>query len=124
MLCIEKMSTYLCLPQNSGGHRQGRYGDPMNECAIVQSVGVTLVNICKLTIVPLEMRLFKATRILTYFFPGTGRSRGRCPRGTFSSPEHTQFSTHMLKKRRVCSVPVLLGERIPRSDRGAVEKEA
>ena len=46
------------------------------------------------------------------------------PNGLFSSSVHTQFETHGLKKRIAWSVPVLLGDRVPRSDRGEVEREA
>ena len=58
--------------------------------------------------------------------PRSGHNRGRqaVPRGLFSSPAHTQYETHMLKKRETWSVPVLLGERIPRSDRDQSEREA
>ncbi|KAH9854428.1 hypothetical protein C2E23DRAFT_687602, partial [Lenzites betulinus] len=52
------------------------------------------------------------------------RGRGRAVRGTFASPEHTQFETHILRLRKVWSVPVILGDRVPRSDRGEEEKEA
>ncbi|KAH9852942.1 hypothetical protein C2E23DRAFT_729763, partial [Lenzites betulinus] len=46
------------------------------------------------------------------------------PRGSFSSSEHTQYDTHILRMRQDCDVPVILGDRIPRSDRGDEEKEA
>ncbi|KAI0349037.1 hypothetical protein OH77DRAFT_1375071, partial [Trametes cingulata] len=42
----------------------------------------------------------------------------------FCSTEHTQYETHMLRKRVQWTVPVVLGDRIPRSDRGTEEKEA
>ncbi|KAI0730647.1 hypothetical protein C8Q76DRAFT_614010, partial [Earliella scabrosa] len=52
--------------------------------------------------------------------------RGRKPlvRGLFSSTLHTQYETHCLRKRGVWIVPVVLGDRVPRSDRDAPEKEA
>ncbi|KAI0352246.1 hypothetical protein OH77DRAFT_1368236, partial [Trametes cingulata] len=46
------------------------------------------------------------------------------PRGLFCSEEHTQFHTHILRRRAKQQVPVILGERIPRSDRGEEEREA
>ncbi|KAH9848474.1 hypothetical protein C2E23DRAFT_699536, partial [Lenzites betulinus] len=46
------------------------------------------------------------------------------PRGRFSSSEHTQYETHILRMRQDCDVPVILGDHIPRSDRGDEEKEA
>ncbi|KAI0348901.1 hypothetical protein OH77DRAFT_1465904 [Trametes cingulata] len=44
-------------------------------------------------------------------------------RGCFSSDRHPQFATHRLRQRKVYTVPVVLGERIPRSDRGEEERE-
>ena len=54
------------------------------------------------------------------------RRRGRRAnaRGVFSSPRHTQYDTHALRKRSVWTVPVILGDRIPRSDRSVGEREA
>ena len=52
------------------------------------------------------------------------RGRRAALRGAFSSPVHTQFETHVLRKRESWTVPVLLGERVPRSDRDPSEKEA
>ena len=54
------------------------------------------------------------------------RRRGRKPnpREMFSSHHHTQYDTHGLRKRSVWTVPVILGDRIPRSDRSVEEKEA
>ena len=51
-------------------------------------------------------------------------SRGRPhePRGEFS-PGHPQRETHVIRKRTVWVVPVLLGERFPRPDRGDEERE-
>ncbi|KAI0361334.1 hypothetical protein OH77DRAFT_1369660, partial [Trametes cingulata] len=37
---------------------------------------------------------------------------------------HPQYETHILRKRTVWVVPVLLGGRIPRADRGPEEREA
>ncbi|KAI9062911.1 hypothetical protein FKP32DRAFT_1552112, partial [Trametes sanguinea] len=53
------------------------------------------------------------------------RYRGRIAeaRGSFVSNEHTQFHTHHLRKRSEWTVPVILGDRIPRSDRGDDERE-
>ncbi|KAI9065711.1 hypothetical protein FKP32DRAFT_1549886, partial [Trametes sanguinea] len=53
-------------------------------------------------------------------------SRGRKaePRGSFASEAHTQFRTHHLRRRTEWLIPVILGDRIPRSDRGDEEKEA
>ncbi|KAI9057840.1 hypothetical protein FKP32DRAFT_1543094, partial [Trametes sanguinea] len=53
------------------------------------------------------------------------RRRGRTmeARGLFSSSRHTQYETHMLRKRTLWTVPVVLGDRTPRSDRGQAEKE-
>ncbi|OJT09408.1 hypothetical protein TRAPUB_14111 [Trametes pubescens] len=45
------------------------------------------------------------------------------PRGRFSSSEHTQFETHTLRMKRDTFVPVVLGDRVPRSDRGVEEQE-
>ncbi|KAI0689534.1 hypothetical protein C8T65DRAFT_543694, partial [Cerioporus squamosus] len=42
----------------------------------------------------------------------------------FSSPTHTQFMTHGLRKRSNWYVPVILGDRIPRADREPEEREA
>ncbi|KAI0634071.1 hypothetical protein C8Q77DRAFT_1019570, partial [Trametes polyzona] len=58
-----------------------------------------------------------------YSIRGTQPRRGRPAtlRGTFMD-SHSQFQTHMLRKRVKWTVPVVLGERIPRSDRGADEK--
>ncbi|KAI9061814.1 hypothetical protein FKP32DRAFT_1555351, partial [Trametes sanguinea] len=53
----------------------------------------------------------------------SGRGRTREPRGRFSSDLHTQFRTHMLRRRVKWIVPVILGERIPRSDRDMAEHE-
>ncbi|KAI9057278.1 hypothetical protein FKP32DRAFT_1542375, partial [Trametes sanguinea] len=46
------------------------------------------------------------------------------PRGCFSSSEHSQRDTHVLCAKREHLVPVILGDRIPRSDRGEEEKDA
>ncbi|KAI9056617.1 hypothetical protein FKP32DRAFT_1547312, partial [Trametes sanguinea] len=56
---------------------------------------------------------------------GVQRCRGRTAeaRGLFASDEHTQFHTHHLRKRSEWTVPVILGDRIPRSDRGDDERE-
>lgn len=55
---------------------------------------------------------------------GKARPRGRkpLPRGSFSSPEHPQYESHLLR-RRSAVVPVLLGPTIPRADRYAAEYE-
>ncbi|EIW53759.1 uncharacterized protein TRAVEDRAFT_134208, partial [Trametes versicolor FP-101664 SS1] len=42
----------------------------------------------------------------------------------FLSDAHTQYHTHLLRKRSKFQVPVILGDRIPRSDRGDEEREA
>lgn len=57
---------------------------------------------------------------------GAGWRRGRAPepRGRFSSDVHTQYNTHRLRRRTVWTVPVILGERVPRQDREPEEKEA
>ncbi|KAI0735673.1 hypothetical protein C8Q76DRAFT_610293, partial [Earliella scabrosa] len=44
-------------------------------------------------------------------------------RGLFSSNLHTQYKTHALRQRVDFAVPVILGDRIPRSDRTDEEKE-
>ncbi|KAH9854461.1 hypothetical protein C2E23DRAFT_699808, partial [Lenzites betulinus] len=49
--------------------------------------------------------------------------RDRLPRGSFSSSVHTQQSTHILRITKDFDVPVILGNRIPRSDRGDEERE-
>ncbi|TFK87210.1 hypothetical protein K466DRAFT_491266, partial [Polyporus arcularius HHB13444] len=36
---------------------------------------------------------------------------------------HPQYQTHVLRKRTVWVVPVVLGDRIPRQDRGEEERE-
>ncbi|KAI0713874.1 hypothetical protein C8Q76DRAFT_584599, partial [Earliella scabrosa] len=41
----------------------------------------------------------------------------------FSSNLHTQFKTHVLRRRVDFAVPVILGDRIPRSDRTNEERE-
>ncbi|KAI0359121.1 hypothetical protein OH77DRAFT_1367691, partial [Trametes cingulata] len=53
-------------------------------------------------------------------------TRGRTsePRGLFSSREHTQYNTHMLRLRTKWIVPVVLGDRVPRCDRGEEERNA
>lgn len=48
----------------------------------------------------------------------------RRPRGEFSSSVHTQYDTHVLRLRTRSLVPVVLGNRTPRSDRSPDEKEA
>ncbi|KAI0661150.1 hypothetical protein C8Q70DRAFT_895632, partial [Cubamyces menziesii] len=57
--------------------------------------------------------------------PRAEPSRGRPaePRGSFSSPDHTQYRTHHLRRRSEWLVPVVLGDRTPRSDRGEEEKD-
>lgn len=54
----------------------------------------------------------------------TGRPRGRPreERGTFM-PDHPQYETHLLRKRVVWVIPVVLGPRIPRNDRSPEELE-
>ncbi len=54
----------------------------------------------------------------------TGGRRGRReePRGAFDQ-RHPQYETHVLRKRTVWVVPVVLGDRVPRHDRGDEEKE-
>ncbi|KAH9850104.1 hypothetical protein C2E23DRAFT_712060, partial [Lenzites betulinus] len=54
----------------------------------------------------------------------TTGGRKASARGLFSSREHTQFETHLLRRRSIWQVPVILGERIPRSDREDEEREA
>ncbi|KAI9069267.1 hypothetical protein FKP32DRAFT_1540771, partial [Trametes sanguinea] len=44
-------------------------------------------------------------------------------RGSFSSAQHTQYSTHHLRRRSEWTVPVILGDRAPRSDRGDEERD-
>ncbi|OSD06156.1 hypothetical protein PYCCODRAFT_1335341, partial [Trametes coccinea BRFM310] len=59
--------------------------------------------------------------------PGNGLSyRGRKAeaRGSFASEEHTQYHTHHLRRRTEWTIPIILGDRTPRSDRGSEEKEA
>ncbi|RDX42566.1 hypothetical protein OH76DRAFT_1302355, partial [Lentinus brumalis] len=53
------------------------------------------------------------------------RRRGRrpAPRGLFCSTEHTQHETHRVRKRTIWTVPVVLGDRVPRSDQSPEEKE-
>ncbi|KAI0716621.1 hypothetical protein C8Q76DRAFT_617367, partial [Earliella scabrosa] len=46
------------------------------------------------------------------------------PRGVFSSHLHSQYHTHVLRRRTLWIVPVILGDKIPRSDRGDDEKNA
>ncbi len=55
---------------------------------------------------------------------GSGAGQAQRTKGRFSSVEHTQYATHGLRKRREWVVPVLLGDRTPRSDRQPEEKEA
>ncbi|KAJ8473925.1 hypothetical protein ONZ51_g7564 [Trametes cubensis] len=55
--------------------------------------------------------------------PGPRRGRKPEPRGRFSSDEHTQYTTHRLRRRTIWTVPVILGNRVPRVDRGVAEKE-
>ncbi|KAI0359350.1 hypothetical protein OH77DRAFT_1570624, partial [Trametes cingulata] len=54
----------------------------------------------------------------------SGRGRPIQPRGEFSSTEHTQYHTHVLRRREKWTVPVILGDRVPRSDRGEEERDA
>lgn len=56
--------------------------------------------------------------------PTSERHRGRPEeaRGTLSA-EHPQHSTHVVRKRTTWVIPVLLGERTPRPDRGDEEHE-
>ncbi|KAJ8481663.1 hypothetical protein ONZ51_g5834 [Trametes cubensis] len=56
----------------------------------------------------------------------SSRRRGRVPepRGLFSSHLHRQQDTHMLRKRTCWTIPVILGNRTPRSDREDDEREA
>ncbi|KAI0324867.1 hypothetical protein GY45DRAFT_1213321, partial [Cubamyces sp. BRFM 1775] len=58
-----------------------------------------------------------------YTHTTSGRGRRAQPRGLFSSDQHTQYRTHCLRRRAEWTVPVILGERVPRSDRGDQEKE-
>ena len=51
----------------------------------------------------------------------TRRGRRLQARGEFSE-RHTQCQTHMLRLRSVFSVPVILGDRMPRPDRGEDEQ--
>ncbi|KAI9068568.1 hypothetical protein FKP32DRAFT_1561431, partial [Trametes sanguinea] len=51
------------------------------------------------------------------------RRSNALPRGSFSSSEHTQQQTHALRMKKESLVPVILGERVPRSDRGEDERE-
>ncbi|EIW53407.1 uncharacterized protein TRAVEDRAFT_133805, partial [Trametes versicolor FP-101664 SS1] len=55
---------------------------------------------------------------------GNRRGRKSEPRGMFSSDEHTQYRTHCLRRRVDWTVPVILGDRTPRSDRGEEERES
>ncbi|KAI0328314.1 hypothetical protein GY45DRAFT_1218212, partial [Cubamyces sp. BRFM 1775] len=55
--------------------------------------------------------------------PDLQRSRIAAPHGAFCSKDHTQFNTHCLRLRTTWTVPVLLGDRTPRSDRGDEEKD-
>ncbi|KAI0354166.1 hypothetical protein OH77DRAFT_1549171 [Trametes cingulata] len=57
---------------------------------------------------------------------GRERRRGRrpMPRGAFSSDQHTQYETHNLRERTEWTIPVILGDRVPRSDRGEEERNA
>ncbi|KAH9848698.1 hypothetical protein C2E23DRAFT_697913, partial [Lenzites betulinus] len=52
------------------------------------------------------------------------RGRKAEPRGIFSSDQHTQYRTHCLRRRAEWTVPVILGDRVPRSDRGEEEHES
>ncbi|KAH9887379.1 hypothetical protein C8Q73DRAFT_610188, partial [Cubamyces lactineus] len=54
---------------------------------------------------------------------GPRRGRKPEPRGMFSSEAHTQYTTHRLRRRTIWTVPVILGDRVPRADREAAEKE-
>ncbi|OJT07430.1 ATP-dependent DNA helicase PIF1 [Trametes pubescens] len=58
--------------------------------------------------------------------PDTRKRKGRVaePRGSFSSALHTQYASHRLRKRTIWTVPVILGERVPRPDKDPQEKEA
>ncbi|KAI9059355.1 hypothetical protein FKP32DRAFT_1580029 [Trametes sanguinea] len=51
-----------------------------------------------------------------------GHSRA-APRGLFSGQDHTQYKSHCLRMRNTWTVPVILGDRIPRCDRGEEERE-
>ncbi|KAF5328905.1 hypothetical protein D9611_014252 [Ephemerocybe angulata] len=42
---------------------------------------------------------------------------------SFASPAHPQFNSHKIVMRRIRTVPVLLGPRIPRRDKGDEERE-
>ena len=53
----------------------------------------------------------------------TRRGRRAQARGEFASERHTQFNTHLLRRRTVFSVPLILGDRVPRHDRGDHERE-
>lgn len=56
--------------------------------------------------------------------PLTSEAKGRPkePRGVFS-PEHPQHRTHIMRCRTLWVVPILLGDRILRPDRGEEERE-
>ena len=54
--------------------------------------------------------------------PGTRRGRPEEMRAEFGR-EHPQHGTHVVRKRTVWVVPVLLGERMPRPDRNDDERE-
>ncbi len=51
-----------------------------------------------------------------------GSGRQAAPRGRFSSRDHTQYTTHFLRRRLVWTVPVVLGATPPRPDRAPEEK--
>ena len=54
----------------------------------------------------------------------SGRRSGRPeePRALFR-PEHPQYRTHLVRKRTLWVIPVLLGEKLPRPDRSDEERE-
>ena len=67
----------------------------------------------------------ESRRILRKHQTGTrGRSRGRPEeaRAAFT-PEHPQYGTHVIRKRTMWVIPVLLGEKLPRPDRSDEERE-
>ncbi len=53
----------------------------------------------------------------------SSRGRRREERGTFL-PEHPDYQTHLVRKRVIWVVPVILGSRIARSDRSDEERES
>jgi hypothetical protein len=78
--------------------------EPFNDMCVYELVGCTR----------------KITKTYTSEYP---LSQQKCQRGGFSSPAHPQAKTHLLQHTKAWCIPTLMGDRTPRYDRDADERE-